>query len=164
MHRLDRLNGDIPVNPFDFKSLTLEPSDKTDWPVYCSLDSSIELSDPSAQLPWSRALSSNFTAAGMLSVYWLAGQGRRNLTGEGTFPMDRQLTKTWDAFGEYAGDFPEQAGPRHLVHFGTAYKPTPHHQPEVHAGLACLQPRWFASSGPATLFACERAGVSAASW
>jgi hypothetical protein len=80
------------------------------------------------QLPWSRALSSNWTAAGMLSVYWPTQPGGRNVTGETTFLMDRQLTKTWDAFVEYAGDFPEQGGPRHLVHFGTAYKPTPHQQ------------------------------------
>ena len=72
------------------------------------------------QLPWSRALSPNWTAAGMLSVYWPTEPGRRNVTGETTFLMDRQLTKTWDAFVEYAGDFPEQGGPRHLMHFGTA--------------------------------------------
>jgi len=91
--------------------------------------------DPSVQLPWSRALSSKWTAAGMLSVYWPTRQGRRNVTGETTFLMDRQLTKTWDAFVEYAGDFPEQGGPRHLVHFGTAYKPTPRQQLDLHVGL-----------------------------
>jgi hypothetical protein len=37
VHRLDRLNGNIPANPFDFKSLTLDASVQTDWPVYCSL-------------------------------------------------------------------------------------------------------------------------------
>jgi len=76
--------------------------------------------DPFVQLPWSRALSSKWTVAGMLSVYWPTAQGRRNVTGETTFLMDRQLRKTWDAFVEYAGDFPEPGGPRHLVHFGTA--------------------------------------------
>jgi Putative MetA-pathway of phenol degradation len=90
--------------------------------------------DPFVQLPWSRVLSSNWTAAGMQSVYWPTEQGRRSMTGETTFLMDRQLTKTWDAFVEYAGDFPEQGGPRHLVHFGTAYKPTPHQQLDLHAG------------------------------
>ena len=64
----------------------------------------------------------------MLSVFWPTEQGRRNVTGESTFLMDRQLTKTWDAFVEYAGDFPGQGGPRHLVHFGSAYKPTLHQQ------------------------------------
>lgn len=90
--------------------------------------------DPFVQLPWSRALSSNWTAAGMLSVYWPTVQGRRNVTGETTFLLDRQLTKKWDAFVEYAGDLPETGGPRHLVHFGTAYKPTPHQQIDLHAG------------------------------
>jgi hypothetical protein len=91
--------------------------------------------DPSVQLPWSRTLSSNWTAAGMLSVYWPTEQGRRNVTGETTFLVNRQLTKTWDAFVEYAGDFAEQGGPRHLLHFGTAYKPTPHQQLDLHVGL-----------------------------
>jgi hypothetical protein len=91
--------------------------------------------DPSVQLPWSRALSSNWTAAGMLSVYWPSEPGRRNVTGETTFLIDRQLTKTCDAFVEYAGDFPERGGPRRLVHFGTAYKPTPWQQIDLHAGV-----------------------------
>lgn len=91
--------------------------------------------DPSAQLPWSKTLSSNWTAEGMFSVYWPTEDRRRNLTGETTFLMDRQLTKTWDAFMEYAGDFPEQGGPRHLLHFGTAYKPTPHQQLDFHVGV-----------------------------
>ena len=45
------------------------------------------------------------------------------------------MRKTWDAFVEYAGDFPEQGGPRHLVHFGTASKPIPHLQLDLHVGL-----------------------------
>lgn len=90
--------------------------------------------DPSVQLPWSRALSSNWTAAGMLSVYAPTQQAHRNVTGETTFLVDRQLTKTWDAFVEYVGDFPEQGEPRHLVHFGTTYKPTLHQQIDLHVG------------------------------
>jgi len=91
--------------------------------------------DPFVQLPWSHSVSANWTAAGMFSVYFPTGQGGRNITGETTFLMDRQLTKTWDAFAEYAGDFPQQGGPRHLAHFGTAYKPTPHQQLDLHVGF-----------------------------
>ena len=91
--------------------------------------------DPSAQLPWSRPLSPNWTTAGMLSVYWPTENGQRNVTGETTFLIDRQLRKPWDAFVEYAGDFPEQGGPRHLLHAGTAYKPTPHQQLDLHVGF-----------------------------
>lgn len=91
--------------------------------------------DPFVQLPWSRALSSNWTAAGMFSVYWPTEQGHRNVTGETTFLIDRQLTRAWDAFVEYAGDFAERGGPRHLLHFGSAYKLTPLQQVDVHVGV-----------------------------
>jgi hypothetical protein len=57
------------------------------------------------------------------------------VTGETTFLIDRQLTKSVDAFVEYAGDFAQRGGPRHLVHFGAAYKPTPHQQLDVHFGV-----------------------------
>ena len=90
--------------------------------------------DPSVQLPWSRSVSANWTIAGMLSVYWLTQEGHRNTTGETTLLIDRQLTKTWDAFLEYAGDFPGSGGPRHLLHFGTTFKPTPHQQIDLHVG------------------------------
>lgn len=91
--------------------------------------------DPSVQLPWSRALSSNWTAAGMFSVYGLAQDGRRNVTGESTFLLDRQLSKTADAFIEYAGDFPQHGGPSHLLHFGAAFRPTPQQQFDLHMGV-----------------------------
>jgi hypothetical protein len=91
--------------------------------------------DPGLQVPWSRALSANWTAAGMLSVYWPTQGRTRNLTGESTFLLDRQLTKPWDAFIEYAGDFPQVGGPRHLLHFGTALKITRQQQIDFHVGV-----------------------------
>jgi len=91
--------------------------------------------DPSVQLPWSRALSSKWTAAGMLSTYWPTQGNRRNVTGESTFLIARQLTTQWDAFAEYAGDFPERGGPRHLTHFGTSYRPTARQQLDLHVGI-----------------------------
>jgi hypothetical protein len=49
--------------------------------------------------------------------------------------VDRQLTGPWDAFVEYAGDFPELGGPRHLLHFGTALKVTKRQQLDFHVGV-----------------------------
>jgi hypothetical protein len=77
--------------------------------------------DPGLQMPWSRVLSANWTAAGMFSIYRPTQSGTRNLTGESTFLLNRQLTKPWDAFVEYAGNFPQNGGPRHLLHFGTSW-------------------------------------------
>jgi hypothetical protein len=90
--------------------------------------------DPSVNLPWSKALSANWTAAGMISVYWPTQNGNHNVTGESAFLLDRQLTKPWDVFIEYVGDFPGQGGPRHLMHVGTAYKVARQHQFDVHVG------------------------------
>jgi hypothetical protein len=93
--------------------------------------------DPGLQAPWSRTLSANWTAAGMFSLYWPTQGRMRNLTGEATILLDRQLTTPWDAFVEYAGDFPEAGGPRNLLHFGTALKlgKQQHQQLDFHAGV-----------------------------
>jgi len=52
-----------------------------------------------------------------------------------TILLDRQLTKPWDAFVEYAGDFPEVGKPRHWLHFGTALKVAKQHQIDFHVGV-----------------------------
>jgi hypothetical protein len=71
----------------------------------------------------------------MLSLYVPTIDGAHRVVGESTFLVDRQLTKPWDAFAEYAGDFPQAGGPRHLLHFGTAYKITPQQQLDLHVGV-----------------------------
>lgn len=71
----------------------------------------------------------------MLSVYAPTVNGSHMVVGESTILLDRQLTKAWDAFTEYAGDFPQSGGPRHLLHFGTAYKIRPQQQVDLHVGV-----------------------------
>jgi len=90
--------------------------------------------DPSVQIPWSRSISKNWTIAGMLSAYFPTDGASRNTTGETTFLFDRQLTKQSDGFVEYVGDFPQRGGPRHLIHIGGSYRPTPHQQIDLHGG------------------------------
>jgi hypothetical protein len=92
--------------------------------------------DPGLQLPWSRKLSANWTAAGQIALYWPTTQvDTRTLTGESTFLLDRQITNPLDAFIEYAGDFPQRGGPRHLLHVGAAFKITPRQQLDIHYGI-----------------------------
>ena len=105
--------------------------------------------DPSVQVPWSRAISPNWTAAGMLSLYAPTQSDHRNVTGEATFLLDRQLTSRWDGFVEYAGDFPHEGGTRHLLHLGTAFKATHEQQVDVHVGIG-LSPAaadWLVGAG-----------------
>jgi hypothetical protein len=105
--------------------------------------------DPSIQLPWSHSLSKNWTAAGMLSVYWPTEGASRNTNGQMTLLFDRQLSKPWDGFVEYAGDFPERAGPQHILHFGTSYKLTMNQQVDFHCGfgLSAAAPSHFLGVG-----------------
>ncbi len=98
--------------------------------------------DPSLQIPWSRKLSTNWTAGGMFQI-------SRPTTGQTTFYLDRQLTAPWDAFVEYSAQLPEHGGPQHILHFGTSYKLTPHQQVDLHGGvgLSAAAPDHFIGFG-----------------
>jgi hypothetical protein len=105
--------------------------------------------DPGAQLPWSRTLGRNWTLGGQAAFYWPTLDGKHNFTGETTFFLDRRLTRTWSAFAEYAGDFPQRGGTRQFLHFGTAYKLTRRQQLDFHvaAGLSDAASRAYVGVG-----------------
>ena len=91
--------------------------------------------DPGLELPWSRALSDTWTVAGQLAAYAPTVNGTRNYTRELALLFDRQLDAGWDVFTEYAADVPRHGGSRQLLHLGTTYRPSPHHQLDLHAGF-----------------------------
>jgi hypothetical protein len=91
--------------------------------------------DPFIKFPWSKDLGDGWAVGGMQSLFWYTEDRRRNLTWEPTFYIEKQLTKSWDAFAEYAGDFAQRGGPREIAHFGTAYKITPGNQIDFHFGF-----------------------------
>ena len=105
--------------------------------------------DPSIQVPWSRGISSKLTLAGMLSLYAPTEGDRRNVTGETTFVLTRQLTARWDGFVEYAAAFPEDGGQRHLLHMGSGFKTTRDQQIDVHVGigLSSAAADWLVGAG-----------------
>ena len=86
--------------------------------------------DPTLQLPWSRSLTKGWTVAGQFGVSWPTESGRRNVAGQSSLYIDRQLTSPWDAYVEYSGSFPQRGGPKHLIDFGTA-----HQQLDLHCGF-----------------------------
>jgi hypothetical protein len=93
--------------------------------------------DPGVQVAWSHGFAETWTAAGMFSLYLPTVGNTRNVTGESTFYIDRQLAKRWDAIVEYAGDFPERGGTRQLLHFAAEFRPgqQQHQQIDFHYGL-----------------------------
>jgi len=115
--------------------------------------------DPSLQIPWSRGLSRNWTAAGMFSVAWPTQPGGRNTTGQASVYFDRQISNPWDAWIEYSGSFPQRGGPAHILNMGTCYKPTPHQQIDFHfsAGLSAAAPDYAVGIGYSVRFQLIRA-------
>jgi hypothetical protein len=105
--------------------------------------------DPGLQFPWAHPLSANWTIAGQAAFYWPTEAGKHTFTGENTVYFDRQLTKPWDAFVEYAADFPVRGGSRQQLHFGTAYKLTNRQQIDFHfaAGLSPDAPKAYVGFG-----------------
>lgn len=111
--------------------------------------------DPQLLLPWSLPAFKHWTAAGMTVLFWptvlrpsafsptvfsqsvssLTHATTRNLTGQVTSMLDRQITGRWDVFLEYAGTFPQHGGTQHLLHTGTAFKITSNQQVDFHSGF-----------------------------
>ena len=87
--------------------------------------------------------------AGQVAFYWPTVNGSHLFTGESTVYFDRKVTKPWDVFAEYAGDFPSRGGPRHLLHFGSCYKLAAHHQIDIHGavGLSGAAPDHYIGLG-----------------
>lgn len=119
--------------------------------------------DPSVQLPWSRSLTKVWTVAGQFGVAWPTESGQRNTSGQTSFYVDRQLTSPWDAYVEYSGVFPQRGGPQHQIDFGTAYKPTPHQQIDLHCGfgLSSAASDYSVGVGYSVRFQIFRASASA---
>ena len=105
--------------------------------------------DPSIKFPWSRELTGPWSVGGMFSLFWLTEEGRRNLTGQPTFYVERQITKAADVFVEYAADYPEHGAPRPIFHTGAAYRITPTNQIDLHIGLGLTRaaPDFFIGIG-----------------
>jgi len=91
--------------------------------------------DPFIKFPWSRDLEKGWSIGGMQSLFWFTEDGERNLTWEPTFYLEKQITKPWDAFAEYGGDFAQRGGSKEVAHFGTAYKINPKNQVDFHFGF-----------------------------
>jgi hypothetical protein len=91
--------------------------------------------DPFVKFPWSKELRGGWSIGGMQSVFWFTEDRRRNVTWEPTFYVERQITKPWDAFVEYASDYAQRGGSKQLAHFGTAFKITPTNQVDFHFGF-----------------------------
>jgi hypothetical protein len=92
----------------------------------------------------------------MQSIFWNTQNGRRNVIWEPTFMAEKEVTKAWSAFVEYAGDFAQSGGSKQIAHLGVAYRITPKQQIACHFGFG-LSPaarnRFFALATRSDLMA-----------
>jgi hypothetical protein len=95
--------------------------------------------DPFIKFPWSKDLQKSWSIGGMESLFGYTVDRQRNLTGESTLYIEKQVTKPWDVFAEYAGDYAQRGGSKELAHFGTAYKITAKNQVDFHFGFGLSQ-------------------------
>ena len=105
--------------------------------------------DPFLKVPWSRELGNGWSIGGMASIFWPTEDGKRNLTWEPTFVIQRDLSRALDVFAEYGGDYPQHGGARQTIHFGTAYRINSTNQLDFHFGfgLSPATPQRFFAAG-----------------
>jgi hypothetical protein len=105
--------------------------------------------DPFLKVPWSRELGNGWSVGGMASIFWPTEEGRRNLTWEPTFVLQRDISRSVDVFAEYGGDYRQHGGARQTIHFGTAYRINATTQLDFHFGfgLSSSTPRRFFAAG-----------------
>lgn len=97
--------------------------------------------DPSVQVPWSRSLSRSWTAAGMLSVYWPTQGPRRNVTGQVTFELDRQITRRGTPSSNMRATSPNKADPTTSCILGPLIKSRPINNSTSISDSDCPPPR-----------------------
>lgn len=68
---------------------------------------------------------------GVLETY----DHRRDADWEATFYVEKEITKFWGRFFEYAGDFFQHDAPNKIAHLGTAYRITARQQVDFHFGF-----------------------------
>lgn len=105
--------------------------------------------DPFLKFPWSKELPAGWSIGGMESLFWNTDGHRRNDDWESTFYLEKEITKPWDVFVEYAGDFTQRDSPKEIAHFGTAYRVTSRQQVDFHFGFGVSHaaPHHFFAAG-----------------
>jgi hypothetical protein len=104
---------------------------------------------PYLQFPWSWELHDGWGLSGMFTEFFQpAGFTTKRVT-QTTFVIEKKLTEKMSVFTEYAGDYPEGAGPSVLLNSGGLYHLTPTQQLDFHfaVGLNHNAPNYIVGVG-----------------
>jgi hypothetical protein len=77
---------------------------------------------PYVQFPWSWDVTSRWTVNGMLTTFFHPSDPVSKQTYESTLVLERKVGEMAAVFIEWVGDFPSDAGARHLLNSGGIYR------------------------------------------
>jgi hypothetical protein len=90
---------------------------------------------PYLQFPWSRDLRDGWGVSGMVTTFFFPSDPNNKLITEATFVLEKDVGDRADVFIEYVGDYPDHAGPSHLINSGATYRLTRTQQIDFHLGF-----------------------------
>ena len=104
---------------------------------------------PYLQMPWSWDLRDGWGLSGMLTEFFRPAELTTKRVSEATFVIGKKVTDDASLFVEYVGDYPENAGPSHLVNSGGVFRLSPTQQVDFHVafGLNHNAPSYVAGVG-----------------
>jgi hypothetical protein len=104
---------------------------------------------PYLQMPWSWDLGDGWGLSGMLTEFFRPAEPTTKRVSEATFVIGKKVTDSASLFVEYVGDYPENAGPSHLLNSGGVFRLSPTQQVDFHVafGLNHNAPTYIAGVG-----------------
>ncbi|WP_423968875.1 transporter [Bradyrhizobium sp.] len=87
---------------------------------------------PYLQFPWSWELHDGWSVSGMFTEFFRPSDPTTGRISEATFVLEQALTEKFSVFGEYVGDYPDNAGPSHLFNSGAMYRLGQNQQIDIH--------------------------------
>lgn len=90
---------------------------------------------PYLQMPWSWELHEGWGLSGMLTEFFRPSELITKRITEATFVIEKKVTERASLFVEYVGDYPENAGPSHLLNSGGMYRLSPTQQVDFHVAF-----------------------------
>jgi Putative MetA-pathway of phenol degradation len=104
---------------------------------------------PYLQFPWSWELHDGWSVSGMFTEFFRPVDPTTKRISEATFVLEKALNEKTSVFAEYVGDYPENAGPSHLLNTGAMYRLSQNQQVDVHAafGLNRDAPKYVVGVG-----------------
>jgi outer membrane putative beta-barrel porin/alpha-amylase len=90
---------------------------------------------PYLQFPWSWELGAGWGTSGMVTTFIRPADPVSKVVNQVTFVIEKEVSDRASVFIEHVGDYPDHAGPSHLLNSGAVYRLTPTQQVDFHVAF-----------------------------